>query len=896
MSKKKTIEVVDLTLKKKRAMVIVIISVITALVLTASIIFAVWEAPSPILQSNESESTSSSAAKIANGDFYFVEEEQVSYPKSAQNWTVVTTDLDSDTRETLNAMFRTIHEDFVDVYDHNKTVAGIISTDADNWTKVSTDLSAYGINLTANPLSPESDTDNLSYLLYNKSNYASSIYSNSYSLANSSYAKVSVKLKLIDVQGNGAFIMIKKIAYASSLSAVDNTSTSNETSKQQWYTYLFEITQADYDAKVAASEADANGYVTYDFYLFNLGASAVTLYSQVGLGDVYSYNGEDDSAYGSTGCLLIDDVEYSSGTASEYVQFSANTAYTSTEKLSHIIPSTDTDTATAVNEPSNYGTSSNVNRATYADYSTIDDADGDYFESAGTLPFLDSTSITDYIYYLERTSVTQREAMYIEYDIPNVYGPSVNPTCYHLTFWMRTISPNAKAVANVYMIDGDGNEYELFLQATTSKEVETDTNNGWTQYHIYIKPGNADTVGNKIRIYFGDKVNYVSGSGNAPVGKTLVTGFTHETVTQSTYSSMSSSTTLALLDLSTSSTSTSITNNSFNTYVSNSVVGTLLPTSWTLTFAGQIDLTCTGTNEIVVPHGVSDVDTGIISDASKAPVFDDDTKNILYITNNTATVSGYLSNKVSVSAHSYVVFSVYAKGEGGAVPYIYLLNTDTNELFEAFSVVPADMFYAPFSEPVDDPAENNGYTKYYVFVVTGDTAQTFRLGLFNGALNTGADDMGTAKTTQSGTVYFDYALSVSYATYTREYLYNDDETDYLYEADGVTVRYEDEEAETMTYYIGETSEGSGVYGINIEGTNKPFAEYDNVYIIYSYKAELDAPEIVVDEDDDDEDDDTTTESTIDLALLFSILTSCLLVCSLLIVVVMKTFNIKKRIA
>ena len=189
--------------------------------------------------------------------------------------------------------------------------------------------------------------------------------------------------------------------------------------------------------------------------------------------------------------------------------------------------------------------------------------------------------------------------------------------------------------------------------------------------------------------------------------------------------------------------------------------------------------------------------------------------------------------------------------------------------------------------PLDAPAENNGFVKYHIFVVTGDESMSVALALFNGALN---EDCSSAFT-QQGTIYFDFAAFKNYSTYTREYELNDDETDYVYDEDG-NVKYEDTIADDLAYAIGEVS--TGVYGINTDNGDT-FYTYDNVAVLNN-QGVLDAPEIEV-EDEEDEDDkieDPATESKVDVGLLLSIISSCLLVCALLIVIVIKFFPVRRR--
>ncbi|MBO5772176.1 MAG: hypothetical protein J6R37_00025 [Clostridia bacterium] len=868
MSKKNvaTEVAVDLNLKKRRALVIIIISLLTAIILTVSIILAVYEAPAPDFNNPTYIGGDESSLEISNGDFAFVKEEGVLAPLSAKDWNVVT--LDQSSYDNVKDKYT----DFIIGYNQTKATLGIINVDQDVWATVSQQLALSGVSV-SNPNSPEDiDDDGVSisdtnvYMIHHHSAYASSIYSDSVAFASSTYNKVSVKIKLQNVTGDGAFVMIKKIAATSSNSALENSSTG--VAGQQWLAYQLHIDQATFDAM----SKDANGYATVTLYVFNLSNVSATTYVQVGLGDVYNYT-ETNATAGSTGTLFVDEIRTETCTAAEYVEHrdDGTTAYT--------IASTDTDDYSVL--------ASSAISASTTSFDTYKNDAGNAFYSNGLLPFIAGAENHDgTIYYTERLSASDTSEKSLSFDLGTIAGPDTND-CYHVTFWMRVVTPtnNAKAVANIYVVDEDGN-YTLLQTASAVKneDLEDDHHNGWKQYHLYIQPGNIDHEVT-VEIFFGDKTGYVADSGNPPVGKVLLTEVKYEKITRSAYESSSKSGMSINLGSTTNAT-TSVTNGSFNSLQNLSALDARLPSSWSFVYAGQNTLTRDPASQIEVAHHIGASKVEVLSSEIFAPSFDDGNKNVLKITNNVATTAGVLSSSITIPAHSYTVLTVYAKGEGNAVPYIYLYDVEDYSIIASVQGVANNdnLFLEPLYAPLDDPDQNNGFVKYHIFVVTGDTSMSVAFALFNGALN---EDC-TSASTQEGTVYFDLAAFQNYSTYVRTYEYNDDQTDYIYDENG-NVKYEDEVSDDLDYAIGLVG---NVYGINTDNGDTYYL-YDNVTVLNNQSV-LDAPEIEIEEDEDDKLDTPTTDSKVDAGLILSIISSSLLVCALLIVIVVKFFPVTRR--
>lgn len=830
MSKQKQSNVATQTRKpiNKNALIISIVCVVTALVIAVSLIIALWPAPADkTIADLDNPTIETSDSTIKNGDFSYVGEEATLYPKSAQDWSKYTW------QEPTNEYTQYYKE----ILSNTNTLMGIVDTN--DWDKVSNDLSKYGITID-NPGIPVQDAkDSNVYMIHNREQYSASIYSRSFSVAASTSVKISVYLKTVNVDGAGAFVMVKQ----NSNNAVE-TSSSNT---QYWYMH-----KGIKDAGVTGTTE----WQKYDFYFFNQTSSSKTLYINVGLGNIY-----DNTT--ATGTLFIDEITYETVTANDYRlhKDDGNSAYTA-EKESEDNPST---VATlSGSDPSNVT----------ADVVTA----GQYLTEYTYSPFLNDA---DNLIKVSNNGTYSGQVAVKSSDI-TVDGPSTN-THLHISLWVRVISENNSVLpnANIYLYEqGNTTELSSFTAVRTSGEIETDDNNGWLQYHFYVRPAQ----GNKtlyLLISLGDKNGYVN-TDAIPNGTMYVSYPVVEEITRDEYSSATSGTYVNTVDLGNTYTSSDAFFDTFDSYTNNSsTTGLLTPSGWTPVYAGAVELTKNGKDDITVNDSYNSVTSGIERDSAVAPTNDKEEKAVLKITNNVSTAFGYMSSDISLSANTVYLISVLGRSDGTAKPSVYLMDYDEDNN--------VSMSYAlsTINNKVDDDKFNNleqtGWTRYYFVVATGDTAKTVRLVLFNGAMDaTGSD---TSKQS-SGTVYFDQAWAKSIGTYKR-----DNTAEQLYTKDDNGEWILDEElAKEMTYTATAGYDELDTLIADLQNEDGTY-KFDNIQIVDNRLTDIATP---TEEEDGGTDGDTTTPTNnVDAGLIVSIVISSLLLAAVVIVVLVK-FVFRRR--
>lgn len=813
----------------KKALVISVICVVTAIVIAVSLILALKPVDSKFVADTNNPTTDSSTLTIKNGNFEYVNEAKASYPLSASNWSKYGYKAPTGSGSSRSQGYTTLGT-------NTDTVMGVIDTKTENWETVSSDLSSFGVEL-SNPGKPgDSETEYNVYMIHNKTDFAASIYSQSFSVPSSTSVKITVSLKTVDVTGAGAFAMFK---YNSS-SAL-NVSNSGI---QYWYAYQFGI--------------DTKGeWQTFEFYIFNQTSSSKTIYANLGLGNVY--NNET-----ATGTLFIDDIKYDSDITANDYRLKQETISDPDDNTCYVIERETTDNVVnTVNMNTNSGVLQTLNNAQYM-ASADSKVDGTTYS-----PFLSDDEV---IYSMGNDGTDKAEVSALSDEI-QVTGPSTNKQL-HLSLWVRTMGNNAYAATNIYLVETGAEDDHIasFTNIKPADDITKDENNGWYQYHFYLKPGEASTSV-RVLVVFGQRNGYnVSQSSTIANGKTYLTAVKTEEISQSEYASASTGTYVSKYDFDTSS-SLSITNGSFDDIVTNSPgTGLLYPSSWTPVFAGSNAIYNDGRDNtfdgefvdpVTVPHASDSVTSGVYLGFAGAPTYDTSKKSVLQITNNVETAFGYLSQPISLNANSVTVISVLAKGEGNAVPYVYLFEDLTSEeetvVYQAYT---AKVTNAVSDETFNMVSDSNGWTRYYFVVATGDNAKTVKLALFNGAIDASVTD-GVATGVQQGTVYFDQATYTQIGTYTRDVEGSKEAEDLTYTAvDGYT------ELDEM----------------ELEG-------FDNVKLVDLRLKDVNEPA----EEEEEEDGDTTTPSqnNVDVALLVSIISSALLVAALLIVIVVKLFFKKK---
>ncbi len=853
MSKKsKSAIVVDNSQKTKKAIIIAVICVVVAIVIAVSLVIALWQTPDKTVADLDNETAGTSSLTIKNGNFEYVNEDATLFPKTAQSWNRYTYKPKSGTSQ-----------GYTTIGTNEKTVMGIVDTSEEGWTSVQSDLAKQGIEsgAVANPGKPDADSaDDNVYMIYNKTDTTSSIYSQSFSVASASSVKVTMYLNAVDVTDEGAFVMLK---YNSSSALEKSTS-----GTQNWYAYRFGITETK-------NEAGENGWQKFEFYIFNQTAGSKTVYCNIGLGNVY--NG--DTAQGK---LFIDEITYETVTANDY-RLQYDNINNPDDTTCYVIEKDVTDNTVAASEfnksdatpAGNYNKTLNTESYIGSDYSKIDGTSYSPFvvyqsEEIQNDPMKAPQNIVE----LKNDATVRKEVSAVSAEI-QVNAPLTGIQL-HISLWVRVITDGNKLpVANLYLMDADGETLSSFTSVAAVDDIAKDTNNGWMQYHFYVKPSQENTFV-KLLVTLGNKGGYEANAtaDAVPNGTVLVTEPLVEQLTQSEYAAASSGTYVKKVELGSSSSSSSVTNDSFSSIATNSPNngnGLYNPSGWTPVFANQNDIYLDGrdytdgeyTDPVTVPQKPGSVISGVMLASSNAPTPDDKAQAVLQITNVDDTSFGYLSSNITLAAKSVTVISVLAMGDGAAVPYVYLLeNAEEDAINLSFTKIAAAKAEDSVFNMFDPNGNGQGWTRYYFVIATGDNARTVRLALFNGAIDASVKE-GVSTGTQTGTVYFDQITQTVIGTYTR-----DEEGS--------------KEADDMTYTA--TAGYEELDKLELDG-------FDNVSLLDLRLIDVNP----VPEDDDGDDDTTTTptESNVDAGLLVSIISSALLVGALLIVVVVKAFKKKQ---
>mgnify|MGYP001036118935 FL=1 len=232
---------------------------------------------------------------------------------------------------------------------------------------------------------------------------------------------------------------------------------------------------------------------------------------------------------------------------------------------------------------------------------------------------------------------------------------------------------------------------------------------------------------------------------------------------------------------------------------------------------------------------------------------------------------------MSLSAGKVYVISVLAKTEAGSKPYIYLIDNAAGT--ERKDKVIASIEDNAGSKVIDGGKyfcesinEGEGWTRYYFVVVTGSTTRNVKLALMSGGI------LGDKP--QTGTVYYDIAMKTEIGGYTATQENEDDEVKTVtYTAnDGYTAFDEMKKAED----IGADFSANTLTNVKVvEPTADEWKEITKVEKKDDNK-----------DDDNKDTDNKTTTSDVDLGLLFSVLSSVLLVAALAVVVVVRIFKKK----
>lgn len=853
----------------KHKLIITITAIILAAVIAVSVTLIVLLQPKVVTPDNNDPSDNpSSNLPVKNGDFGIISSDETTYPKTATNWTKYAYKEPNGSSQ-----------DFAAIESTQKVVMGIVDTDDEQWAIAQEHLKSENITLGENPKQHsflgEGDKHSNSniYMIATKESTNASIMSDSVSVSATTSVKITVRINTSQLSEGGATIMIQ------------NSSTTPNAKEENRYAYQYNIEKAD-------------GWQQKEFYVFNRKTSTQSIRVDVGIGNVYTGDNAE-------GIIYIDDISYETVTADKYRDKADHaekddTTYkiiekeeeTTTPAKSYYIDLKSLgDTSTEIK----YYTDSDayVSDAKFSPFTNKDDffKDGDREKPTGFKIAMiknDGSTKTPVALEIAKTiNLTLNEDDYTEQD----YN--------HVSFWVRTLSKNVLAYANILVQRQTSTGWESLnngeFTTKTEQNIETDTNNGWTKYDVYLKPAKTETV---IRIVFalGNFDGYDENQNSAPEGELYVTTPYFETISSSAYTSASSSTASKKFDLTGFSANTSVTNGSF----SNIVANTKQPTGWTPVFAGDNNIYLDGKGDLglgdlstdknaIAGSGVVDWKTEL---GENSGYFDDDEGRILKLTSHKNSSFGYISGDISASSHTVYIFSVMAKVQNGttARPYFYLLQKGA-ERKDAIVAQVNNFYTTPidgklFNQSDSVYGENSGWERYYIVYVTGDKDTTLRLALFNGSMTNASEGAG-----EGATIYYDKVTMQTLGTYEMvEDEENENADKYLVkfnEADAFanSAFAECEDVEALVAKLTELTELTEKTDSSIGSISQPAtAEWDEMKKI---------PE--PDDDEDDEEPETpATTSDVNLALLFSILSSVLLVAALAVVVVIKIFRNRRR--
>ena len=906
MNKNKTVQ--PLSENTRKAIIIAAIVVVAVIILSVSL--ALILKPTPLTPDDESSSsTGSSSLSIRNGDFEYVSSNDTAFPKTAQNWT----------RYGYKKASGSSH-DFQAISDSDKALMGIVNVsndDEENWNTVLDDLKAEGITNIKNPglhegIEDGNDGNNNMYMIATKEATVASILSDSASVSSGASVKITIWLNTAQLaQGSKAVVMIQK-----------STVSAKETN---WYAYDFEVDQS------SEYEKDDNGWQKLEFYIFNRDASTKYVRVSIGIGNVYSgekndnvdFSANTDEPINGEGILFVDDITYETVTANDYRKV-VDDENAESSTLFKIIENED------INDESKYLELAVDEKTEVTDNGpttlTKYQKSEEYAASAkDSSPFTNRDDFTRdgedsgfRIYKLSHdgSAISGNIALRLTAnELENIQSSLILKDHHHLSFWVRVDQVNKAAYANVFVQkQGDEGWEDIntgsWTLVTTNQNIEEDANCGWVKYDVYLKPSaNIETI--SILFVLGHKDGYNQNAqdlGIVPNGSLYVTTPAYEKIAYNEYNSSSSGSYVKKLDLVGTSASTTITNGSFSTLDSSG----RQPASWTAAFAGDNSIYKDGQGNLEgIDRKATTIDgSGTVQgynlpvkhtsiETGKESVLDDEQRNVLKIQNNVATSYGYYSSNITLSARTAYAISVMFKNDESNTttlnPFIYLLNTDTKIESRKERIITSVTGAQTFN---DDTARllgyayntfDNGWTRYYMVIVTGEDAISARLALFNGSID--------GETMQSGIVYYDMVEMRALATYSMVEASDDEKEEnadyekyykvvwtdkYFYSTSSKASI--DNYGKNFGEFIEKASDTEGktwleVWGIDF--TQPDAEEWEAMKLIPEDKEEETPPA----------DDNTTKEPRdVDLGLLFSVISSIALVAALLVVFVVKVYK------
>ena len=777
------------------------------------------------------------------------------------------------------------------------------------------DLQAEGITDVVNPGKPDADLeDDNVYIIAAKEPTTASILSDSFSVSSGKSVKITVWLNTAQLKGDSkAVIMLQK----STVSAKE----------ENWYAYNFSI---GHDAE----KEDSNGWQQFEFHIFNRESSTKYIRLSIGLGNVYSGEGDNKLLPGETddaanqpitgeGVLFVDNITYEEVTANDYRQTVDGTDIP--EHSFKVIENEDIEDESQYlgwdkqndDEVQTFGTSEQFTESG-EEYFPFTDRD-DFYKDADK-----STPSGFTIYKVSHKGATQQPVGFrlnasaltnngsTEGNGINTHYSLWQKDHHHISFWVRVTQVNKVAKVNIYVqaynaeADGDDKWEDIdngsWTAQVSSQEVDTDSNCGWVKYDIYLKPAAEEreisilvTLGSKDGVYTQEQQDNLL----YPDGTLYITSPAYEKISSKDYNNASGGTYAKKLDLIGVSATTSITNGSF----SNLNNTAKQPTGWTPAFAGDNMLYRDGKGDAEI-DGVSRTANSVEGSRvargfQQNHGWDDEQNNVLLINNAESTSFGYFSSDVTLSARSIYVLSVLAKGNGA---HFYLLDTDTSldRSDRLLAEGKTSDHESTLGQPVASSELDNEWTRYYIVVITGDESKAVRIALFNGSLD--------GKELNQGEVYFDQVEMRTLGSYStaddpdweeeqenKKYIVNWTMGSYTLDGEDLTVKdlLTKEQIQSLVSVgalkldEGEEAE-DGALSALLKGS-------DNLPTEDDWNEMLKVPEETNNDTDNDEDETAPAERTpIDWGLLLSVISSIALVAALLVVLVVKLFKNKKN--
>lgn len=838
MSKKtKKVETKSLTPNEKKTIIIAAICVAMAIILVVSLLVVLK--PKPVTPDNPDDGNNgSSTLTIKNGDFAYFDDDKDTYPKTADNWT----------KRTYQTPEENKTHGFDEIKDDANVVAGVVPANSDDWKTIQDDLAEQGITDTvAFPDVHADAVDKNIYMFATKKATTAAIFSQTFSVASQVSAKITVWINAEQVKNGNAVVMLQN---GSGTLKADDT---------EWHAYKKDIGKAD-------------GWVAYEFYLFNRKASSAIIVCSVGLGNCYD---------GTTaeGVLFVDDITYETVSANEYRKF-----YDEEEdptKTNYAIIEGDTTTETV-----EYAEWTSGSEATYTPTEYLAEA---IMDEEAYSPFVKDEPFS--IYKISNDGTVAAPKMFTleswkGNDIVVASSEELKDHL-HIGFWLRTVNANGNALANIVLQSKDGADWKdvkngQFASVETSQEIDTDKNCGWVKYDVYVKPTSATQTQLRLIVSLGNKDGY-DGFEQVyyPEGTIYVSDPIVEEISASEYKKGTGTYSKQVSLTVGNQASLQISNGSFSNYVTTNKDQ---PTDWTPVFAGQNEIyrDGKGDDQIEGLNKTAEASWGGIEKNDQADSLnkikgDDVEKNVLKLENKQATAQGYVSAKFTLTSKTVYALSVMAKVDTGKNPYIYVVKDNpanrTEDAFLGKIETAADTTTIAddnkFGNPFFQENLTNGWVRYYMIIVTGDENVSARLALFNGSID---------GTKQEGTVYYDMASWNVLGTYT----VNTDKDEEIAKRDRI------EFTATKGYKTLEELSDAELTDI--------IAESNVVSNAASWNWESIVDEAMKEPEEEKPTDTNTAEENepVNLGLLFSLLSSVALVGALLIVIVIKVFKKRNR--